>query len=80
MRGRLCRLLYIVLALSLTGCPDKFPKITVCVSDPEHQGFQCVAHDDTITFLKYDDSDNYIAFSPRDAETLLNYCRKGKQE
>lgn len=59
--------------LSFTAC-NSGPKVDVCISDPKNNGFQCVDKNQKKYFLKYQDSDNYVAFSSEDARTLLTYC------
>lgn len=51
------------------------PKVTICVSDPANNGFQCVDHKKKSFFLPYADSENYLALSPDDAKLLLDYCK-----
>lgn len=51
----------------------------VCVSDPAAGGFDCFDENtQKQSFLKYSDSDKYIALPPDDAQTLLTYCSQGK--
>lgn len=59
--------------LSLSACKTG-PKVDVCVSDPKNNGFQCVDKSQKAYFLKYQDSENYVAFNPTDAQTILSYC------
>jgi hypothetical protein len=44
-------------------------------------GFQCFdERTQKRSFLAYADSEKYIALSPVDAETLINYCAQKKHE
>lgn len=70
---RFCGLI-ILLFFFLGGCGSG-PKVTICVSDPENNGFQCVDPKKKSFFLPYDKSENYIAMSPDDLETVLTYCK-----
>lgn len=66
------------LAFLLSSCKHG-PKLMVCVSDPSEGGFDC--YDENLkvnSFLKYQDSDKYIALPPDDAQTLLTYFSQGK--
>ena len=70
--------LILSLAFSLCGCAHG-PKVAVCVSDPASMGFQCYdARTGQRYFLSYQDSENYVSFSPTDARTLMNYCGRGR--
>lgn len=72
MRPRLW--LILLLALPLSSCGHG-PKVTVCVSDPAVGGFDCYNENTgKSSFLAYAGSDKYVAFSPTDAQTLLNFC------
>lgn len=73
---RICSLLFLV--TSLASCQNG-PKVTVCVSRPESKGFICVDGDQNQTTLLYEDSDKYVAFSPDDAQALIEYCGVKKQ-
>lgn len=51
------------------------PKVTVCISDPSAGGLDCYNENTGVSsFIKYEDSDKYVALPPSDAQTLLNYC------
>lgn len=74
------RRIWLICCLSflLSSCKEG-PKLTVCVSDVSAGGFDC--YDSTTkksSFLKYQDSDKYVAMPPADAQTLFNYCAQGK--
>ena len=52
-------------------------EVQVCISDPKRGGFQCYDKvREKESFVKYEDSDGYIAFTPDDAQKLLNACAK----
>jgi hypothetical protein len=72
-------LLLCFLAYLLSSCKEG-PKVMVCISDPAVGGFDC--YDPTTkknTFLKYQDSDKYVAMAPDDAQTLFNYCAQSER-
>lgn len=75
MRRRLLpALLLAALSTTFSACEDG-PKVTVEISDPAAGGFQ--TYDEATGrhgFLSYADSRGHVAFSPPDAQTLLNYC------
>lgn len=71
MRSKL--LLLISLGL-FAGCKNG-PKVTICISDPINEGFQCSDADENKFFLPYPDSENYIALSSDDARKLFEFCR-----
>ena len=50
------------------------PLIDVCISRPASGGLVCVSPEGKQYNLVYAETDKYIAFSPQDAKTLLNYC------
>lgn len=63
----------------VAGCKGG-PLLDVCISDPASAGFQCIAKDRKTTYyLPYDDSNNYVAFSPDDTRTLLEFCKLRKK-
>lgn len=62
------------ICLAIAACKDG-PKVAVCVSDPDSSGFQCYdKRTDQFFFLRYDESEKYVAFSPQDARALIEYC------
>ena len=67
---------YAILCLVCSGCAHKPPPVTVCVSDPEAMGFQCNAPDGTPLFVAYDNSGNYVALSPEDAEKMIEWMKR----
>ena len=66
----------LVLCLLSWGCKGKGPKLTLCISDPAQGAFQCVNPNGSNFVLPYAESENYVALSPQDTETLFNWCRK----
>jgi hypothetical protein len=67
------KILSVAASLFLASCGSG-PKVTVCVSDPQNGGFQCVTHDDKTNFLPYTESENYVALPPDDMRSLIEYC------
>lgn len=75
---KICLILSLVCLLN--SCKEG-PKVTVCVSNPSESGFECYSQETKKSFfLKYEDSDKYVALSPADAQTLFNYCANNKNE
>jgi len=73
----LLRLLLILSLVCVTSCL-RAPKVKVCISDPSAHGFDC--YDEATgqsSFTTYDNSDHFVAFPPKDAQALLEYCSKG---
>jgi len=69
------KILFVAVNISLlTMSCGSGPKVTVCVSDPANNGFQCVTHDDKTIFLPFSDSDNYVALPPDHMRSLIEYC------
>ena len=69
-------LLAFSLACLSNGCISGV-EVQVCVSDPERGGFQCYnKKTEKESFVKYEDSNGYISFTPDDAQKLLNACSK----
>lgn len=67
-------LICLLTCLLSNGCKTG-PKVTVCVSDPQSNGFQC--HNENTNqdfFLAYMDSDKYVAMPPADAQAVFDYC------
>lgn len=71
--------IFIGLLLLLSSCKNG-PKVTICVVDVAKNGYQCVDKNKKESFLPFKDSDNYVAVSPNDVETLLNYCKVSKAD
>jgi hypothetical protein len=64
------------LSCSFLGCGDA-PKVTVCVSDPANNGFQCHNYKTGVdSFLDYQESENFVAMSPGDSRRVLEYCKR----
>lgn len=72
----LLRLLLILsLGFLVASCTTAPPLTTVCVSDPPSHGFQCYdPRTEKSYFLNYDESENYVAFSPDEAHALFDFC------
>ena len=71
------RIWLIILPLCTVSCAHFAPKISACISDPSVRGFFCYDEASKQSFfLRYEDSDRYLALSPIDAQNLLNYCEK----
>ena len=80
MRLQLKLLVILSLSFLLSSCKTT-PQVTVCVSDPAAQGFDCYNQMTKVSsFLQYQNSDKYIALSPEDAQTLLNFCAQGMKQ
>lgn len=78
MRHVAFSLLFLVSSL---GCTRPGPRVTVCISNPAAGGAECVNRDGTSNSLPYVETDNYVMFSPDDAEAILNYCKiRGSQK
>lgn len=63
----------------LIGC-EVGPKVTVYISDPDRGGMEYYDAQGNSGFVPYSVTDKYVAFSPADAQTLLNYCGIDKQQ
>lgn len=67
----------ILLPICLLSDCASGPRVKVCVSDPAVHGFDC--YDEQTgksSFVRYEDSDHYVAFDPTDAQTLLGFCSR----
>lgn len=71
---KLQRLVIYLSLLAVCSCGTGL-RVTVCLSDPGNGGFQCSDAKKNKSFLPYASSENYVALSPDDAETVLNYCK-----
>ena len=72
---------FLVASLLLSSCGHEKLIVDVCFTDPDAGGLDCVHHaDNSRFFVKFSDAANYLAFSPQDTQTLLNYVAtcKGK--
>lgn len=65
-------------ASTMTAC-GRGPTLTICVSDPMFDGFQCVDHDEKKIFVRYSESENYVAMPPQDYKTLLEWIKRNKK-
>lgn len=70
---RVCLSACSVLILA-TSCASG-PSVTLCISDPPKNGFQCVDPQGKAFFLAYADSANYVAMSPDDTEHLFSWIK-----
>lgn len=67
--------LFLVFSLSLLSSCKHGPKVDVCISAPEDGGAYCVdKNNQNSYFLRYDETDNFVMFSPNDARKILEYC------
>lgn len=67
--------------LALNGCKAIGPIVTVCVSNTKAGGFECYDPiDKEKFFLRYEDSEKYVALSAADAQTLITYCGQKKKK
>lgn len=70
---------FAILSVACSACGTG-PKVTVCISDPVNSGFQCSPPEGEEFLLPYDKSENFVALSPKDTRTVLEYAkRKCKQ-
>lgn len=67
---------FVILSLAFSGCAHKPPPVTVCISDPEARGFQCNTPDDQPVYVPYENSGNYVALSPGDAEKMIEWMKR----
>lgn len=66
----LCAVLFL-----LAACATGGPSVTVCVSDPQANGLDCYNEvTKKNSFIPYEKSDHYVAFSQEDAKSLMTYC------
>lgn len=73
MQRSLLLMLYLV---CLSSCVSGV-EVMVCISDPDRGGFQCYnKKTEKESFVKFEDSNGFIAFTPDDAQKLLNACAK----
>ena len=70
----LFKLLFVGAVLSLNSCSPKGPAITVCISDPQAFGLDCVSPNGDMTTVDYMDSENYVCLPPADARTFFEWC------
>lgn len=60
-------------ALSVTACNGLV--VDVCISSPDSGGLVCVDKKQNQYFKPYSETENYVAFSPDDAEKLIDSCK-----
>ncbi len=60
----------------LSSACQSFPKITVCVSDPESGGMQCSFDGGETTFKSYPETSNYVCRSPQDEQTVIEWLKR----
>lgn len=78
MRLKPFRTLSVALVSLFSGCKHG-PLVDVCLSFPEKSGFVCVDKGQQSYFLPYEQSSKYVAFSPDDAQLLIQSCGMGKK-
>jgi hypothetical protein len=75
MLQRRFKTLYLALGSLLVGSCGSAPKVTICISDPLKNGFQCVDHDKKEFFIAYQKSENYVAMSPDDFRQVVEWVK-----
>lgn len=69
--------LLVILSLSflLNSCKTVAPEVTVCASDPSHNGADCFNQRTKESFfLPYLQTDKFVCMPPTDAQTLFDFC------
>jgi hypothetical protein len=74
LHGQFKTLFGVLISLGLVSCRGNGPLVDVCISFPVRQGFICVNKEDQTYFLPYSNSLKYVAFSPADAQLLIESC------
>ena len=74
MINKLCYVAIAVVLVLTSSCGGSGPVVDVCVSVPSKGGFICVDRDQKAYFKAYAESEKYIAFSPSDAQQLIEAC------
>jgi len=75
------RWLLALMVFSLSACGHNKLVVDVCVVDVAMDGLDCIKHQDgSKYFVHFRDADNYLALSPPDASTLLNFVANCKQK
>lgn len=54
--------------------------VDVCLSYPVRGGFICVDTSQHAYFIAYSNSDKWVAFSPADAQKLIESCGVGERK
>jgi hypothetical protein len=67
------RLAIVCLSIFLGACGTG-PRVMICISSPADNGFACVSAKGKKLFIPYAESENFVAFTDRDAKVLLDYC------
>jgi len=55
------------------------PKVMVCIADPANNNVQCVTKEGNPVVIEWKDMNNFVCFSPDDAQKLLTYCASNKK-
>ena len=71
-------LLLAIFSASLVSCKNA-PKVDICISNPAEGGASCVRPDKSDYDLPYEETDNFVMFSPEDAKQLLDFCRMNRE-
>ncbi len=66
--------LFVTLSILLASSCKNGPEVTVCISRPLSRGFVCVDPKDNVSILPFENSDKMIAFSPGDAQKIIESC------
>lgn len=57
------------------------PKLTVYISDPTNNGMEFFnERTGEKGFVKYEETEKFIAFTPADAQMMFDYCGLGKKK
>lgn len=70
--------MFLLASTTMVAC-GKGPIITVCISNPDKSGFECVDHEQKKFFLPYQLSENYVATPSEDLRSLLEYMKRNCQ-
>lgn len=60
--------------LFVSGCSKL--KITTCLIDSAHESLDCSDYKKNKSVILIQDTDNYVCFSPSDARTVYETCKK----
>lgn len=66
----------VLFALCGSACRSG-PQVTVCVLNSAATSLECSAPDGREYTLPLAEADNYVCFTPRDIQKILNACRSG---
>lgn len=64
----------LILLAFLNGC-EHGPNVSVCIVDPNSNGFQCAKPDQTRYWLPFNSGANYVCTSPEDFRTVVEFCK-----